>query len=90
MAAGARAQRRPSKIAILSGFTDQIQNQMRVGAFKEQLRTLGWVEGANLVIDQRQTGGLDELRRAASGTSRTFWDVRCLVAVGAEADIQYS
>jgi putative tryptophan/tyrosine transport system substrate-binding protein len=62
-----RAQR-PEKmrlVAILLGVAESDpEAQSRVGALRQELERLGWIEGRNLRIEQRWTGGDPERLRA--------------------------
>ena len=53
-----------ARVAILSGFTDDSQERLRIGLFKATLQEFGWIEGRNLQIDYRKSGP-DALERVA-------------------------
>ena len=65
VAAHAQQTGRLSKIGIVSGFTNPIQNELLVDAFKQRLQKLGWVEGRNVAFDYRQVGAPSGLAMAA-------------------------
>ena len=64
-AAHAQRTSRLSKIGILSGFTNPVQNNVLVEAFKQRLHELGWVEGRNVAFDYRQVGDPGRLAMVA-------------------------
>jgi len=54
----ARQARKLRRIAVLLGAVEtDPEAQSRVGAFRQELERLGWIDGRNLRIDQRWTGG---------------------------------
>jgi len=57
LAARAQQQQRVRRIAVVIGVSDDAEGRARVAAFKETLRTLGWIEGHNVRFDIRFTGG---------------------------------
>jgi putative ABC transport system substrate-binding protein len=61
----AHGQQRMPRIAIFSGFSEPTANQIRVNPFKQQLQTLGWVEGRNIEIGYYQVGDISKLEAAA-------------------------
>lgn len=64
-AARAQQRNRLPRIGILSGFTYASANDIRVGPFRQELRSLGWIEGSNVEIDYRQVGDTSKLEAAA-------------------------
>ena len=55
---GARAQPdRMRRIGVLMGFADDAEGQARVKGLQQGLQELGWIEGRNVRIDYRWTGG---------------------------------
>ena len=55
---GARAQPdRMRRIGVLMGFADDAEGQARVKGLQQGLEELGWIEGRNVRIDYRWTGG---------------------------------
>jgi putative ABC transport system substrate-binding protein len=63
----AHAQPNPAirRLGILTGFVNQSENDLRLGAFRQELRTLGWLEGRNLEIVYRQGDNVNRLEEAA-------------------------
>src|SRR5262245_36800916 len=55
----ARAQQgeRRRRIGVLMGVADDAEGQVRVKALQQGLQELGWIEGRNVRIDYRWTGG---------------------------------
>jgi putative ABC transport system substrate-binding protein len=55
----ARAQQpeRMRRIGVLMGVADDAEGQARVKALEQGLQELGWIEGRNVRIDYRWTGG---------------------------------
>src|SRR5580693_8559879 len=49
---------RVRRIAVVIGVSGDAEGQARVAAFRETLRTLGWIEGRNVRFDVRFTDGL--------------------------------
>src|SRR5690349_7267062 len=65
----ARAQRgeRVRRIGILMPYpAENAERQMRVRAFREELRKRGWASGVNIQFDERWTGDNLELIRSAA------------------------
>ena len=54
------------RIAYLTGAPPNDTTTEQMAAFRQGLRDLGYVEGRNLVIDERYTGGLDQLAEPAA------------------------
>jgi putative tryptophan/tyrosine transport system substrate-binding protein len=59
LAARAQSAGRPLRIAYVGG-TPPPSGSRGMGAFVQGLRQLGWVEGQNIIIEQRFTGGRPE------------------------------
>src|SRR6266851_4491369 len=57
LAARAQAVERVRRIAMLLGLANDRDGQIRVMAFQQRLRELGWVEGKNVSFDIRWAGG---------------------------------
>ena len=64
----ARAQQtsKMRRIGVLNGFDNAISNSARVTPFKNELQSLGWVEGRNIQIDYREAPNPAELDAAAA------------------------
>src|SRR3954463_12226948 len=66
---GARAQQ-PERVrrigALLHILESDREGQARIAAFRQSLEALGWVEGRNLTIEYRWTGGDPQRARAAA------------------------
>ena len=63
----AQAQRTRRIGALLSFTENDAEGQVRIVAFRRQLRELGWSEGRNLQIDFRYVGGdVERMRPAAA------------------------
>jgi putative ABC transport system substrate-binding protein len=56
---GARAQQteRTRRVGVLMGVADDAEGQARVKGLQQGLQELGWIEGRNVRIDYRWTGG---------------------------------
>jgi putative ABC transport system substrate-binding protein len=52
------------RIGVLAGTADEPEGQIRIAAFRQRLRELGWLEGKNVRIDIRWSGGNADLMRA--------------------------
>ena len=63
VAAGALAARaqepsqRMRRVGMLAGMANDSEGQLRVAAFRQRLRELGWIEGQNVQIDARWAAG---------------------------------
>jgi putative tryptophan/tyrosine transport system substrate-binding protein len=58
LAARAQQPERMRRIGFLHGLAeDDPEAQARIGAFREALAALGWIEGRNISIDYRFAGG---------------------------------
>jgi putative tryptophan/tyrosine transport system substrate-binding protein len=55
--AGRAQQAGPRRIAIVIGISGDAEGQARAAAFRETLRTFGWIEGRNVRFDVRFTDG---------------------------------
>ena len=54
MAASAQQPERVRRVGVLMAFAEtDMEVQARVAAFRQELRKSGWLEGANLRIDER-------------------------------------
>jgi hypothetical protein len=51
------------RIGVLMGVIDDADGQARVKALQQGLHELGWIEGRNVRIDYRWTGGSDSRSR---------------------------
>jgi len=59
---------RMRRVGVLVGLSDDRDGQVRVAAFKQRLRELGWIEGKNITFDVRWAGGdADRVRAYADG-----------------------
>jgi len=75
LAARAQQRERMRRVGVLMGVEDDPQNRLRIGAFVQRLRQLGWIEGRNVQIDYRwavpvpasarRSGDADRIRRSA-------------------------
>jgi len=66
LAARAQQPERMRRIGVLMGVEDP-QNRLRIEAFVQRLRQLGWIEGRNVQIDYRWgVGDADRIRRSAA------------------------
>src|SRR6516162_5142733 len=66
LAARAQQTERVRRIGVLMGVEDP-QNRLRIEAFVQRLRQLGWIEGRNVQIDYRWgVGDADRIRRSAT------------------------
>jgi putative ABC transport system substrate-binding protein len=64
------------RVGMLLGISDDDEGRLRVTAFRQRLRELGWVEGRNVAFDIRWTDGDPERRRAsADALARSQLDV---------------
>src|SRR4029079_11675724 len=77
MPLAARAQERVRRIGVLiAAAADDREFQTRVGAFAQELRQLGWVDGRNVLIDTRwATTNTDDIRRHAAELAALAPDV---------------
>ena len=57
VAARAQQHQRVRRIGVLMGVVDDAEGQARVKALQQGLHELGWIEGRNVRIDYRWTGG---------------------------------
>jgi len=57
LAARAQQRERIRRIGVLIGVADDAEGQARVKALQQGLHELGWIEGRNVRIDYRWTGG---------------------------------
>src|SRR5262245_43875068 len=57
LAARAEQGERVRRIGVLMGMADDAEGQARVKALQQGLHELGWIEGRNVRIDYRWTGG---------------------------------
>jgi putative ABC transport system substrate-binding protein len=57
LAARAQQPERMRRIGVLMGVADDAEGQARVKALQQGLQELGWIEGRNVRIDYRWTGG---------------------------------
>src|SRR5215468_5843490 len=57
LAARAQQGERMRRIGVLMGVTDGAEGQARVKGLQQGLQELGWIEGRNVRIDYRWTGG---------------------------------
>jgi putative ABC transport system substrate-binding protein len=57
VAARAQQGERMRRIGVLMGVADDAEGQARVKALQQGLHELGWIEGRNVRIDYRWTGG---------------------------------
>src|SRR6476646_4158991 len=65
LAAGAQQSERMRRIGVLMGVAeDEPEGQARISAFRETLRSLGWIDGRNIRIEVRWAGGTIEGIRA--------------------------
>ena len=65
-AARAQQDTRMRRIGALVGADDDMDTQTRIGAFRQGLQQLGWVDGQNVRIDVRAgSGDADRTRRYA-------------------------
>jgi putative ABC transport system substrate-binding protein len=55
---------RVRRVGVLSGIADDKEGRLRVTAFQQRLRELGWIEGKNIVFDLRWAAGDAERIRA--------------------------
>ena len=65
----ARAQQpdRMRRVAVLIGATDDQENRARLGAFRQALQEMGWIDGRNVRLDIRWgTANHDYLRKSAA------------------------
>jgi putative ABC transport system substrate-binding protein len=54
----AQSPERMRRIGVVMAYTEDDPNgQIQIGAFREDLPTLGWIEGSNIRIDVRYAGG---------------------------------
>jgi putative ABC transport system substrate-binding protein len=54
LAAQAQQSERVRRIGVVMAYTERDPNgQIQVGAFRQQLQKLGWIEGTNIQIDFR-------------------------------------
>ena len=83
-AAHAQQAERMRRIGVLiAQAKDDPEGQVRIAAFLQQLRQLGWVEGHNLRIDYRWGGGdVDRIRRDAAELAAIAPDV--ILAAGGQ------
>ncbi len=77
MPLAARAQERVRRVGVLmAAAADDREFQTRVGAFAQELRQLGWVDGRNVLIDTRwATTNTDDIRRHAAELAALAPDV---------------
>jgi putative tryptophan/tyrosine transport system substrate-binding protein len=64
----ARATDRPPRIGVLMGYPEgDLEAQSYIAAFREGLRTLGWTEGRDILIDIRWAtpGDVESMQRFA-------------------------
>ena len=61
--AGRAQPRSPARVGVLMGIADGPEAQTRVAAFHKGLEKLGWVEGQNIEVIYRWSGGKPELIR---------------------------
>jgi putative ABC transport system substrate-binding protein len=57
LAARAQQAERVRRVGVLMGVADDTEGQARVKALQQGLQELGWIEGRNVRIDYRWTGG---------------------------------
>jgi putative ABC transport system substrate-binding protein len=57
LAVRAQQAERVRRIGVLMGVADDAEGQARVKALQQGLKELGWIEGRNVRIDYRWTGG---------------------------------
>src|SRR6516164_7403036 len=57
LAARAQQPGQMRRIGVLMGVADDAEGQVRVKALQQGLQELGWIEGRNVRIDYRWTGG---------------------------------
>ena len=57
LAARAQQVERMRRIGVLMGVADDAEGQARIKGLQQGLRELGWIEGRNVHIDYRWTGG---------------------------------
>jgi putative ABC transport system substrate-binding protein len=77
LAARAQQTERMRRISVLLSFaSDDPEAQLRVGAFLQELRQLGWIIGGNLRVDYRWGGGnADVIRKHATELAAVAPDV---------------
>jgi len=77
LAARAQQTERMRRISVLLPFaSDDSEAQLRVGAFLQELRQLGWIIGGNLRVDYRWGGGnADVIRKYATELAAVAPDV---------------
>jgi putative tryptophan/tyrosine transport system substrate-binding protein len=77
LAARAQQGERVRRISVLLSFaSDDPEAQLRVGAFLQELRQLGWIIGGNLRVDYRWGGGnADVIRKHATELAAVAPDV---------------
>jgi putative ABC transport system substrate-binding protein len=84
MARAQQVERRHRIGAMISGGENDPDSQARISAFQGELQKLGWIEGRNLRIDRRYSGGDDgRLRASALDLVNTAPDV--IVTNGTQA-----
>ena len=59
------AQQRKPRIVIFSGFSETAAYDQRIKPFKQQLQSLGWIEGRSIEIDYRQVDDIRQLDATA-------------------------
>jgi putative ABC transport system substrate-binding protein len=55
---------RMRRVGVLLGLSDDKEGKVRVAAFRQQMRELGWIEGKNIRFDVRWASGDAERRQA--------------------------
>jgi len=68
--AGAQQPAKKARVAMLSDYLMGQWPALRVNAFREGLRDLGWVEGRNLVIEERHAASEEQRKQIAAEMER--------------------
>jgi putative ABC transport system substrate-binding protein len=76
LVAHTQSNERMRRVGVLLGIAEDHEGRVRVTAFRQQMRELGWIEGKNIQFDIRWAAGdADRMRAAADEMVRSRPDV---------------